>query len=114
MTNPSPRKKPRSKLKKINFSVRDKWKNILKDVEKKEIPVTFLQAIAVTLIDGTVVDINIKELIMAGNDPDDIEIMIDAKLKALDDIIHDVDFFISIDDVVNTVQPVTDELLKDL
>lgn len=94
--------------------MRDKWKHILKDVEKKEIPVTFLQAIAVTLIDGTVVNINIKELIMAGTDPDDIEIMIDAKLKALDDIIHDVDFFISIDDVVNTVQPVTDELLKDL
>jgi hypothetical protein len=40
--------------------------------------------------------------------------MLDSKLKALDHIIEDVDFFVSIDDVVNTVQPITDEILKDL
>jgi hypothetical protein len=109
-----PRKNPRPKLKKINVSARDQWKKILKDVEKQEIPVTLLQSITVNLIDGTRVNIDIKELINEGNDPELIEEMLDSKLKALDHIIEDVDFFVSIDDVVNTVQPITDEILKDL
>lgn len=113
MTTP-PRKKPRSNLKKINVSVKDRWKVILKDVEKREIPVTLLQSIIVNLIDGTAVEIDIKELMLAGNSPELIEQMLEIKLKALEEIITDVDFFISIEDVAKTVQPITDEILKDL
>lgn len=109
-----PRKKPRPKLKRINVSARDQWRKILKDVEKKEIPITLLESINVNLIDGTVVNIDIKELINNGHDPDDIEQLLDLKLKSLDHIIDDVDFFVSIDDVVKTVQPITDRILKDL
>lgn len=109
-----PRKKPRPKLKRINASARDQWKRILKDVEKKEIPIQLLQSMDVNLIDGTVVNIDIKELLNSGHDPDDIEQLLDLKLKSLDHIIVDVDFFVSIDDVVKTVQPITDQILKDL
>lgn len=109
-----PRKKSRSRLKKINISTRDQWKKILKEVEKKEIPVTLLQSMNVNLIDGTVVNIDIKELINEGNDPEIIEELLDVKLKALDPIILDVDFFVSIEDVVKLVQPITDNILKDL
>jgi len=73
-----------------------------------------LQSLSVNLIDGTVVNIDIKELLKDGIDPVDIEEMLDLKLKALDNIIVDVDFFVSIDDVVSAVQPITDEILKDL
>lgn len=109
-----PRKKPRQKLKRINVSARDQWKRILKDVEKKEIPITLLQSINVNLIDGTVVNVDIKELLNSGHDPDAIEELLDLKLKSLDHIISDVDFFVSIDDVVKAVQPITDRILKDL
>ena len=109
-----PRKKSRSKLKKINVTPRDQWKSILKEVEKDEIPITLLQSLNVNLIDGTVVNIDIKELLSEGNDPEDIEEMLDLKLKALDHIIVDIDFFVSIDEVVRTVQPITDNILKDL
>lgn len=109
-----PRKKPRAKLKRINASARDQWKRILKDVEKKEIPIHLLQSMDVNLIDGTVVNIDVKELLNSGHDPDDIEQLLDLKLKSLDHIIVDVDFFVSIDDVVKTVQPITDQILKDL
>lgn len=108
------RKKPRSKLKKINISARNQWRRILKDVEKNEIPINLLQAISVNLVDGTVVNIDVKELLASGQDPELVEEMLDLKLKALDDIIADVDFYVSIDDVVNTVQPITDRILKDL
>lgn len=109
-----PRKKPRSRLKKINISARDQWKKILKDVEKKEIPINLLQSIDVNLIDGTVVNINIKDLLDEGNDPQVIEEMLNVKLKALEQIVLDVDFFVSIEDVVKIVQPMTDDILKDL
>jgi len=95
-------------------TLRDQWKSILKQVEKDEVPITMLQSLSVNLIDGTVVNIDIKELLKDGIDPVDIEEMLDSKLKALDNIIVDVDFFVSIDDVVSAVQPITDEILKDL
>lgn len=109
-----PRKKPRPKLKRINVSAREQWRRILKDVDKNEIPITLLQSINVNLVDGTVVNIDVKELIKAGHDPDAVEQLLDLKLKSLDHIIEDVDFFVSIDDVVKTVQPITDRILKDL
>ena len=109
-----PRKKPRSKLKKINVSARDQWKKILADVEKNEIPITMLQSLSVNLVDGTVVNINIKQLLAEGTDPEIIEEMLDVKLKALDHIIEDVDFYVDIDNVAKIIQPITDEMLKDL
>jgi hypothetical protein len=109
-----PRKKPRSKLKKINVSAKDQWKRILRDIEKEEIPITLLRSISVNLVDGTIVNIDVKELIKEGHDPEVIEEMLDLRLKALDHIIEDVDFYVDIDDVVKTVQPITDQILKDL
>jgi hypothetical protein len=109
-----PRKKPRPKLKKINVSPRDQWKKILKDVEKNEIPITLLRSLNVNLIDGTVVNIDVKELIDEGNDPSAIEEMLDSRLTALDHIIVDVDFYVDVDDVAKAIQPITDQILKDL
>jgi hypothetical protein len=109
-----PRKKPKSRLKKINVSAKDQWRKILKDVEKNEVPITLLRSLSVNLVDGTIVNIDVKELIREGHDPDLIEEMLDLRLKALDHMIEDVDFFIDIDDVVKTVQPITDQILKDL
>ncbi len=107
-------KKPRQKSKKLNLNTKAQWEAILKSVEKKEIPITMLNSISVNLKDGTIVDLNIKELLDEGNDPDTLEAMIKHKLKALDNIIEDIDFFISVSAVQKIVQPATDELLKNL
>jgi fatty acid-binding protein DegV len=109
--SPKP-KKPR--LKRLNVTAREKWEKILKDIEKTEVPVTVLESITVNLIDGTQVSVNIKELIAEGNDPDEVESMLNEKLTELDHIIKDVDFYVSIDDVAKVVQPITDGFLKDL
>jgi len=109
-----PVKKPRSKLKKINISAKDQWRKILKEVEKKEIPITLLQSITVNLIDGTMVNVNIKELLSEGNDPELIEEMLNIKLKSLDQVIEDIDFYVDIDNVAKVIQPITDKILKDL
>jgi len=105
-------KKPRSK--RINISVKDQWKQILKSVNKNEVPVNLLQSVTVNLIDGTSVEVDIQALLREGNDPDDVRDMLNSRLDRMDAMIRDIDFLISIDAVAKTVQPLTNELLKHL
>jgi len=112
MSTPKKPRKPKSK--KVNVSVRQQWETILKSISKEEVPVEMLESLTVNLLDGTKVNIDIKELIAEGRKPRDIEKHINTRLEQLDDSIIDVDFFISIDSVAATVQPITDEILKNL
>lgn len=105
-------KKPKSK--RINVSDREKWTRILKDVEKDEVPITCLETLKVNLKDGTTVTIDILQLLSEGYDPIEIEHRINEKLEKLDFIIKDVDFFVNIDSVANTIQPITDKFLASL
>lgn len=115
MANQQPKKPPvKSKRHKLNISVKDKWKQILKEVEKLEAPVSVIRNIEVVLKDGTVVDIDVLELLQEGVDPDNLEREINQKLYDLDDIIEDVNFYINIDTVAKTIQPATDDILKNL
>ena len=104
----------KSQSKRINIDARERWKSILKTVTKDEVPVAMIQTVTVNLIDGTRVEIDIRELIADGYDNDEIESMLNNRLKKLDEIIKDVDFFINVDSVASTVQPVTDNILKNL
>ena len=107
-------KKPRQKSKRLNLNTKSQWEAILKSVEKKEVPIAMLNSISVNLKDGTIVNINIRELLDEGNDPDELETMIKKKLRALDHIIEDIDFYISVAALQKAVQPATDELIKNL
>lgn len=108
-------KRPRSKKLNIDKSgIKKEWELLLRQVDKEDIPIQMLDAIVVTLQDGTEVNINVKELLKDGADPDALRDQIDERLTALDDIIDDVDFYISVDQVKDTVQSATDLLLKNL
>ena len=104
----------KNQSKRINVDSRDRWKQILKTVAKDEVPVNMIQMVTVNLIDGTRVEINILDLLDEGYANQEIEEMLNTRLKKLDEIIKDVDFFINIDSVAKTVQPVTDDILKNL
>jgi hypothetical protein len=114
MSNQKPPRKPRQKSKRLKLSRKEEWTKILKDVEKNEVPVSFLRAITVNLMDNTVVEINITELLEEGVDPEVIEVQLNQQLKDLDAYIKDVDFYINIDSVSKVVQKFTDRLLKNL
>jgi hypothetical protein len=114
MSNQKPLRKPRQKSKRLKLSRKEEWTKILKDVEKNEVPVSFLRSITVNLMDDTVVEINITELLEEGVDPEVIEIQLNQQLKDLDAYIKDVDFYINIDSVSKVVQKFTDRLLKNL
>ena len=109
-----PKKPRRPKSKRHNLNSKDKWEKLLKEVNKEQVPIGVLRYITVNLKDGTSVEGNIAEMIDAGEDPALVEKLINAKLEALDDIIKDVDFHISVDAVSKVIQPFTDQLLKDL
>jgi hypothetical protein len=109
---PQPKKK--RKVEKLHLNVRKKWEALIKDVEKNEVPVGILDTINITLIDGTSIILDIKQLIALGDSPDDIEEMLNEKFEELDDYIVNVDFHVDINQVVNTIQPETDRILKNL
>jgi len=109
---PKKPKQPRSK--RLKVSKKEQWERILKDIDKSDAPISCLESIQVNLKDGTSVIVDIKQLIAEGQDPTVVEFMVQSKLKALDHIIDDVDFYISVDSVAKTVQPITDSILKDL
>lgn len=103
------------KSRRLRITKKAKWEKILRDVDKTQVPITCLEAIEVNLVDGTIVKIDVTELIEEHNyDADLVEEMINSRLESLDYIIRDVDFFINLDNVADSVQPLTDELLKNL
>ena len=99
---------------KFNLTSKEKWKIILEDVEKKEIPVEVMDRLTLNLVNGETLVLNIREMLDAADDPHAVHAAIQKQLDDLDSIIHDIDFHINIDAVVNTIQPVTDRILKNL
>jgi hypothetical protein len=109
-----PKSPRRSKQLKLLITERDKWKQILAQIEKPEAPITVIEKIEIELLDGTVFDIKVRELLEEGYDPVELEDMINAKLDAADHLIKDANFFISTDHVASAVQPITNSILKNL
>ena len=108
-------KKPRQpKSKRLNLNKKEQWERLLKEVTKEQVPINVLLYITVNLKDGTEVNVDIQQMLDEGVDPGEVEKLINAKLVALDNIITDVDFHISVDSVAKVVQPFTDNLLKNL
>lgn len=114
MAEQKPKKIPKPKPKKLNINPKSTWRNILKEVEKKEVPVQVLERMIVHLLDGTNVEINIKEILSRGADPDIVEIEINKRLEELEQYIENVDFFVDIESVEKTIQPETDKILAKL
>ena len=112
MAQQNPKKQP--KPKRLNLSTKVTWKNILKEVEKQEVPIHVLEKLMVYLKDGTIVTVDIKRLLAEGADPDEIEKHVSQRLDELDIYIDNVDFFVDIDLVERTVQPETDKILSKL
>ena len=108
----APRKQQKPRAKKISLNGKAQWEQILKSVNKEEVPVQFLKSMTVHLLDGTKVQIDVKELIEDGHDPFEIESQINERLETLDDYIKNVDLYICVDSVAEVVGEMTDTILK--
>ena len=90
------------------------WDRILKEVDKKEIPVTLIDYLLINFVNGDTVKIDVSEMLQDGADPDEIEHQLNKKLESLDHIIKDIDFHIRKETIMKTIKPTTDKLLKKL
>jgi len=105
---------------KLSTEFLDKWKHILNDVEKTDIPTHLIDKLVIRLFpdanstaESTQV-INITLLKEEGYDAKEIEDVINETLYELSDVIDSVDFFLDIDAVAHEVQPETDKILNNL
>lgn len=96
----------------------DKWKHILKDVEKTDIPTHLIDKLVIRLHHDNdsenLQTIDISMLKEQGYVADEIEDVINETLYELNDYIDSVDFFLDIDAVAQEVQPETDKILKQI
>jgi prefoldin subunit 5 len=111
---PKPKKPRRQKSKRLNLNSKDQWEKLLKEVNKEQVPIGVLLYLTVNLKDGTAVDINVADMIAEGEDADIIEQRINKRIDSLEMYIADIDFHISVESVAKTIQPYTDNLLKNL
>jgi hypothetical protein len=92
----------------------DKWEHILEDVEKSKIPIQFLKKIVIKLKGKRQHTINIVTLMRQGLEPEQIEDLVNRKLYELDDEINNLEFILNVENIADTVQPMTDKLLNKL
>ena len=104
---------------KLSTEFLDKWKHIISDVEKTDIPTHLIDKITIRLLSTAELDdhtqvINISALKEQGYEAEEIEDVINETLYELNDFIDSVDFFLDIDAVAQEVQPETDRILNNL
>ena len=92
----------------------DKWEHILEDIEKNKIPVEFIKKLIIKLEGKKQQTINIQKLFQQGLDSEQIEDVVSRKLHDLEDDITSVEFVLNVQNIADTVQPATDQLLKNL
>ena len=104
---------------KLSTEFLDKWKHIINDVEKSDIPTHLIDKLVIRLFvdDGNeehLQTIDISSLKEEGYVAEEIEDVINETLYELNDFIDSVDFFLDIDAVAKEVQPETDKILTNL
>ena len=104
---------------KLSTEFIDKWRHIINDVEKTDIPAHLIEKVIIRLqgandIPENEQTINIGMLKDEGYLAEEIEDVINETLYELNDFIDSVDFFLDIDAVAQEVQPETDKILNNL
>jgi hypothetical protein len=101
---------------KLSTEFLDKWKHIINDVEKTDIPTHLIDRVIIRLFGNdsgeNTQTISITTLKEQGYQAEEIEDVINETLYELNDFIDSVDFFLDIDAVAQEVQPETDKILN--
>ena len=92
----------------------EKWEHILQDVEKNKIPIQFITKLVIKLAGKKQHTVNVYRMLKQGLEPDQVEEVLSRKLEELDERIISVEFILNVESIAETVQPLTDEMLKNL
>lgn len=91
-----------------------KWEHILEDVEKNKIPVQFIRKLIIKLKGKKQQTINIEKFLQQGLESDQVEELISKRLNELDELVVSIEFVLNVQSIADTVQPATDEFLRNL
>ena len=91
-----------------------KWEHILEDVEKNKIPVQFIRKIIIKLKGKKQQTINIEKFLQQGLESDQVEELISKRLNELDELVVSIEFVLNVQRIADTVQPATDDFLRNL
>ena len=91
-----------------------KWEDLVDNVEKTDVPVECIKRVVIKLADGKRRYLNISVLRKKGYEPDELEHILNDKLKEYDGEIENVDFFVDVEAVAEQVQRETDSILGNL
>jgi len=91
-----------------------KWSHILADVDKRTIPIEFIQKRVIKLAKRKQHTINIERMLKQGLEPEEIEDTVSTQLLELDEHVVSIEFVLNVYTIAGAVQPTTDELLKSL
>lgn len=92
----------------------DKWNQILETVDKNKIPIQFIKKMVVKLEGKRQQTINIERLLAQGLEVSQVEEAVSRKIREIEDQITSIEFVLDVKTISETIQPETDQLLKDL
>ena len=90
------------------------WEDLIKTVDKDQIPIDCVKKVFFKLRGGKQKTINLSSLRKQGLDLDEIETVVTRTMLEMSDDIVNIDFIIDVDSVKEYVQPITNNLLGKL
>ena len=88
------------------------WEDIVEQVEKQHIPITFVKKVVFRTQEKRQKTINLKRLRDQGLDDQTIEEMVENFIRDHETDISSMEFILDVEAVAGEIQPETDKLLK--
>jgi glycerate-2-kinase len=98
----------------LDSEVEHDWENVISTIDKDHVPINCVKKVLFKLKGGKQKTINLARLRKDGLDLEQIEEVVTRQMIELSAEIVNMDFVIDINVVRETVQPLTNELLKNL
>ena len=90
------------------------WEQVLSTVDKDQVPIHCVKKVIFKLKGAKQKTINLERLRKEGLDIEELETVLTSKMISMSKDIVNMDFVIDVEAVKETVQPITNELLKKL
>jgi hypothetical protein len=98
----------------VDVDQTEHWENVLSTVNKDHVPIHCIKKVVFKLRGSKQKTINLEKLRKEGLDSEELESVLTNKMINMSKDIVNMDFVIDVEAVKETIQPLTDELLKDL
>ena len=90
---------------------RNRWESLLSDADISSIPVNYLKSVEISMVDGSIEQFDINELLSKGLTHSEIETMMEEFMDQFDDNIESLDFHLNLEVLAEEVGNKTKRLI---